>query len=224
MYFYVRGEVLLPRDALKVRLRVFALYGLMITELAAIFRSKSRVVFALTTCRILFTLQQLLMIMYVLVLIGNCPRGRFLRVYARKSLTIHIDFLIKFIDDFRHKFKPILGYVMPVPGPGHALEIPGARRFGLRQTLVLVLVSLSWRGSKICLRLILHKSVFGILSIKQVIIALIGLFELFLRAHDDIVVVLHLAEAREDGHADVTVPLDAVNGECLSHLLFYAFF
>ena len=46
----MRGEVLLPRDALKVRLRVFALYGLMITQFAAaIFRPKSRLVSAYST-------------------------------------------------------------------------------------------------------------------------------------------------------------------------------
>ena len=64
--------------------------------------------------------------MNVLVLAGNRPRCCLLRFLARESLIIHVDFLIKFIDDFCHKFKPILGHVMPVPGPGHTLVISKA--------------------------------------------------------------------------------------------------
>ena len=41
---------------------------------------------------------------------------------------------------------------------------------------------------------------------------------LLLRTHHDVVVVLHLAEARENRDSDVTVALDAVDRECLRHL------
>ena len=55
------------------------------------------------------------------------------------------------------------------------------------------------------------------LGIQDGLLGGLPLLDLLLRAHHDVVVVLHLAEARKDGHTDVTVALDAVDGESLSH-------
>ena len=69
------------------------------------------------------------------------------------------------------------------------------------------------------LLLLHHETILGVFSVEQVLFAPVRLFKLLLRAQHYVIVVLHLAEAREHWNANVTVPIDAVNRERLSHFL-----
>ena len=61
----------------------------------------------------------------------------------------------------------------------------------------------------------LHKFVTLVLFANQVNITIVLLLDLFLRRHNNVVIVLHSAEPGENGHTNETIPFDAIDCERL---------
>ena len=65
---------------------------------------------------------------------------------------------------------------------------------------------------------VLDESKLSVFCIEKVFLSILVFFHFLLRAHHNVVIILHLAKAGKDRYTDVTVTFDAVNCKSLRHL------